>query len=70
MLDCGDGSDECPILNETLKIQIDNDIKSNPKLTVDGIVHIQKELYRDYRYVHMCYVMYGPLFYPFTLKNE
>ena len=43
--------------DETLKIQIDNDIKSNPKLTVDGIVHIQKELYRDYRYVHMCYVM-------------
>ena len=49
--DCGDGSDECPILNGTVKIQIDNDIKSNPKLTVDGIVHIHKDLYRDDRCV-------------------
>ena len=47
--DCGDGSDECPILNEEVKIQIDNDLKSNPKLTVDGIVHIDKDLYTDKR---------------------
>ena len=53
--DCGDGSDECPILNGTVKIQIDNDIKSNPKLTVDGIVHIHKDLYRDDRCVLLYY---------------
>ena len=50
--DCSDGSDECPSLNNVLvNINIDNDIQSNPKLTVVGNVHIAKNLYTDHRLV-------------------
>ena len=47
ILDCSDGSDECPVINEDVEINIDNDIKSNPKLTVVGNVHISSDLYSD-----------------------
>ena len=46
--DCSDASDECPTLND-IQINIDNDIQSNPKLTVVGNVHIDKQLYNDVR---------------------
>ena len=50
ILDCSDGSDECPVLHEVeSNINIENDIQSNPKLTVVGIVHIENNLYTDHR---------------------
>ena len=45
--DCSDGSDECPVINQNVEINIDNDIKSNPKLNVVGNIHIDRELYSD-----------------------
>ena len=54
--DCSDGSDECPRLNETeiktlnTLFKIDNDIQSNPKLTVIINVLIDRRLYIDKRY--------------------